>query len=202
CAIESASIPVLLHEMLALFYPRMAFFDATDLVLALRKKKEEDEIVEIKASLRYCALAYRAAKEIIAPGLTELDVYNAMNAAIVREAGTVVSFPGDFACGERSIAGGGPPTRRELKLHDLYPLDLFPAPALYFGDTCRTFSVGEPADAQVRAWELVLQAIHIGEQMIRPGVRARDVYHTIKNFLDSHELTEKSFWHHAGHGIG
>jgi Xaa-Pro dipeptidase len=202
CALESASITVLVHEMLALLYPGMAFFDATDLVLALRKKKEDDEIGEIKASLRYCALAYRAAKEIIAPGLTEIDVYNAMNAAIVREAGTVVPFPGDFACGERSVAGGGPPTRRELKLHDLYPLDLFPAPALYFGDTCRTFSVGEPEEAQVRAWELVVQAIHIGEQMIRPGVRARDVYRAIKDFLDSHELTEKSFWHHAGHGIG
>jgi Xaa-Pro aminopeptidase len=38
--------------------------------------------------------------------------------------------------------------------------------------------------------------------MIRPGVRARDVYGAVKEFLDSHEFTEKSFWHHAGHGIG
>ena len=202
CAIEPASITVLLHEVLAVLYPRMAFFDATDLILALRKKKEEDEIAEIRASLRYCALAYRTARETIAPGLTEIDIYNAMNAAIVREAGTVVPFAGDFACGERSIAGGGPPTRRQLQQHDLYPLDLFPAPALYFGDTCRTFSVGEPTDLQIRAWELVMEAIHIGEEMIRPGVRARDVYRAIKDFLDSQELTEKSFWHHAGHGIG
>src|SRR6476469_9582772 len=48
CAIEPASITVLLHEVLAVLYPRMAFFDATDLILALRKKKEEDEIAEIR----------------------------------------------------------------------------------------------------------------------------------------------------------
>ena len=139
CAIEPASITVLLQEVLAVLYPRMAFFDATDLILALRKKKEEDEIAEIRASLRYCALAYRTARETIAPGLTEIDIYNAMNAAIVREAGTVVPFAGDFACGERSIAGGGPPTRRQLQQHDLYPLDLFPAPALYFGTLAAPF---------------------------------------------------------------
>jgi Xaa-Pro dipeptidase len=202
CAIESASVNVLLQEALADLYPRMAFFDATDLVLALRKKKEEDEIAEIRTSLRYCALAYRTAKEAIAPGLTEIDVYNAMQAAIVREAGTLVPLPGDFACGERSIDSGGAPTSRQLKAHDLYPLDIFPSPALYSGDTCRTFSVGEPTDTQMRAWELVIQAIRIGENLIRPGVRARDVYAAVKEFLDSHELTKRSFWHHAGHGIG
>ena len=85
---------------------------------------------------------------------------------------------------------------------DLYILDLFLAPALYAGDVCRTFAGGEPAELQFRAWELVREATLIGEKAIRPGVRARDVYAHVKEFLDSHELTEKSFWHHAGHGIG
>lgn len=202
CAVQAESVPACLQEMLAGLFPHLVFYDATDLVLALRKKKEKDEIAEIRRSLHYCAVAYRTAKETIAPWLTEIDVYNAMNAAIMREAGTVVPFPGDFACGARGINGGGPPTRREIQLHDLYPLDLFPAPALYFGDTCRTFSVGEPTDVQYRAWELVIQALHMAEAMIKPGIRARDVYQVVKGFLDSHELTEKSFWHHAGHGIG
>jgi Xaa-Pro aminopeptidase len=69
-------------------------------------------------------------------------------------------------------------------------------------DTCRTFAVGEPTDLQFRAWELVLEAVRLAEGMIRPGVLARDVYHAVKDFLDSHEITAKSFWHHAGHGIG
>jgi Xaa-Pro aminopeptidase len=202
CAIEPASVNILVRDAIAGVCRKTDFFDATDLLLHLRKKKEDDEIAEIRGSLRYCALAYRAAKETIAPGLTEIDVYNAMNAAIVRDAGTVVHFAGDFACGERSVKGGGPPTNRVIRQFDLYPLDIFPAPALYFGDTCRTFSVGEPTDVQMRAWELIMKAIRIAEGMIRPGVRAKDVYHAVKDFLDSHDLTERSFWHHAGHGIG
>ena len=197
CAVELSSTGTLAASAI-----QAEIADATEMVLRLRKQKEEDEIDEIRFSLRCCAAAYEAARETIAPGLTEIDVYNAMYAAVTREAGAPVHFPGDFACGLRGIRGGGPPTNRVIQEGDLYILDLFPAPALYAGDVCRTFAVGEPTELQFRAWELVREAAHIGEQAIRPGVRARDVYAQIKDFLDAHDLTEKSFWHHAGHGIG
>ena len=118
--------------------------DASSLVLKLRRRKEPDEVEEIRASLRLCEVAYDAARQAVRPGATEIEVYLALNAAIVQAYGAPVVFPGDFACGERSIRGGGPPTNRVLSEADLFPLDLFPAPALYFGDTCRTFCVGEP----------------------------------------------------------
>jgi Xaa-Pro dipeptidase len=176
--------------------------DATATVLRLRKRKEEDEIDEIRESLRYCAVAYRAAREIIAPGVTELDVYQAMYGAIVSAAGTTVAFPGDFVCGLRSINTGGSPTRYRLQPGDLYPLDIFPAPHFYFGDTCRTFSVGPPNDDQLQAYATVRQAIRIAEAAIQPGVSARAVYTEVKEFLDSRPEAERSLWHHVGHGIG
>jgi Xaa-Pro aminopeptidase len=200
--VDRSSTPAAVIDSLEGVFAGIGSSDATETILALRKRKEPDEIEEIRASLRLCAVAYRAAREAIAPGKTELDVYNAMFSAVVQEAGTTVAFTGDFACGARAIRGGGPPTRRRIEPGDLYILDLFPAPALYFGDTCRTFAVSPPTDLQHKAWEIVVEALHIGERMIRPGVRARGVYQAVKDFLDSHEITEKSFWHHAGHGIG
>jgi Xaa-Pro aminopeptidase len=199
---ECAATPALILEAVGAAFPGVAWADGTDTILQLRKRKDADEIGEIRESLRYCAAAYRAAKASIAPGRTELDVYNAMCTAIAQEAGTTVPFPGDFACGTRGIRGGGAPTMRPIQPGDLYILDLFPAPALYFGDTCRTFCAGLPTDLQFRAWELTLEAIRLAEKMVKPGVRARDVYQAVKELLDSHEFTEKSFWHHAGHGIG
>ncbi len=176
--------------------------DATAAILALRKRKEPDEIAEIRAALRLCAAAYDAARAAIAPGRTEIDVFNEMQAAVNREAGTAVALRGDFACGERGIKEGGPPTRRAIQAGDLYILDLFPAPALYFGDTCRTFAVTEPTAVQMRAWEAVREAIALAERMIRPGIAARDVHLAVKELLDSREVSERSFWHHTGHGIG
>jgi Xaa-Pro dipeptidase len=176
--------------------------DASSLVLKLRRRKENDEVEEIRASLRLCEAAYDAARQAVHAGETEIGVYLAMNAAIVQAYGAPVLFPGDFACGQRSIRGGGPPTNRVLAEGDLFPLDLFPAPALYFGDTCRTFCVGEPAPTQIESWELACDALALGESLIKPGAAGRDIYHAIKQFLDDANLTQKSFWHHAGHGIG
>lgn len=197
CAVERATTPGIVEAVLP-----ANIIDATPAMLALRKRKEEDEIDEVRAALKLCAAAYDAARATIRAGVTEIDVFNAMQSAVVRTAGTSVALIGDFACGERAIRGGGPPTMREVAAGDLYVLDLFPAPSLYFGDVCRTFAAGEPSDLQHRAWEIVCEAVRIGEAAVKPGVPARDVYALIKNFLDSHELTENSFWHHAGHGIG
>ena len=201
-AVETEATSALAANTLDRLWPKAESCDATSTVLRLRKRKDEDEIAEIRASLRLCAAAYRAARATIAEGLTEIDVYNAMQAAVTCEAGTSVLLSGDFACGERGIRAGGPPTSRRIAAHDLYILDLFPAPALYFGDTCRTFAVDAATDLQHRAWETVREAIQLGEAAIKPGVCAKDVYVMIKDFLDSHDFTENSFWHHAGHGIG
>jgi Xaa-Pro aminopeptidase len=176
--------------------------DATAAILRLRKRKHDDEIDEIRAALRLCAVAYDTARATIAPGRTEIDIHNAMQAAVTREAGTPVQLRGDFACGERGIKEGGPPTARQIRPGDLYILDLFPAPALYFGDTCRTFAVDAPSRHQMRAWELVRHAVRLAESMVRPGVRAADVHVAVKKLLDAQSWTERSFRHHTGHGIG
>lgn len=197
-AVDQAGSPWLLRDAVQ----ADSLIDATDFILELRKRKEEDEIEEVRASLRLCKVAYRTAREVIRPDVTELDVYNALQSAINLEAGTSVLFPGDFACGERGIKQGGAPTRRLVQPQDLYILDLFPAPAFYFGDTCRTFAVGDATDAQHRAWELVCGALRAAEESVRPGVYARDVYAKVKEGLDADDVTRSTFWHHAGHGIG
>jgi Xaa-Pro aminopeptidase len=202
CGVESAATPGLVEQMLRDVWPTVVLRDAGPEILRLRKRKEEDEIGEIRKSLGLIAAAYDAARETIAVGRTELDVYNAMQSAVVQKAGTFVQLHGDFAVGTRAIRGGGPPTARVIEPGDLYVLDLFPAPALYFGDTCRTFAVSEPTDLQLRGWEGVCEAVRIGERAVRPGVRASDVYAEVKGFLDTKPVSEGSFRHHLGHGIG
>jgi len=202
CAVAGEGWSHLFEHSLQRAFHHVEILDGSDVLWVLRKQKEPDEVESIRESLKYCAVAYRAARNTIEPGLTEVDVYNAMVSAVVKEAGTSIPFAGDFACGERVIRGGGPPTNRVLQLGDLYVLDIFPTVNFYTGDTTRTFVVGKPTDLQLRVWEVVMQSIRMAEQIIRPGVQAREVYQKIKAFLDSQESTEQSFWHHLGHGIG
>ena len=147
--------------------------DAGPVLRSLRKRKEEDEIAEIRRSLAVSKIAYDAARAAIRPGITEIDVHNAMLDAATRSTGHTFTFAGDFACGLRCVRGGGPPTTNRLESGDLYILDLFPACAFYFGDTCRTFSVGEPSQMQQNAWEMVSSTLAMAERMLRPGFGPR-----------------------------
>ena len=173
--LEGGSVPAIMAACFTESHPHIQIGEATEALLNLRKRKEPDEVASIRESLKYCAVAYRAARQTIAPGKTEIDVYNAMASAIYREAGTTIVFAGDFACGERGIKEGGPPTLRVIQSADLYILDIFPAFRLYAAHTCRTFAVGHPTDTQYRTWEVVMQAVHMAESLVRPGVPARNV---------------------------
>jgi len=44
--------------------------------------------------------------------------------------------------------------------------------------------------------------MQVGEDSIKPGARASTVYANVKQYLDDQPLSMRSFWHHAGHGIG
>lgn len=172
--------------------------DASAMVLELRRRKELDEIEEIRISLSLCALAYDTARRAVAPGMTEVAVFSAMNSALAERMGRPVAFPGDFACGPKSLRGGGPPTDRVCEAGELYPLDLFPAPDLYFGDTCRTLCVGgRPTAGQRDSHQRVAEALASGESMLKPGVAGREIYRAVRDHLNC-----PSFFHHAGHGIG
>jgi Xaa-Pro aminopeptidase len=200
-AVERAAVSGLLETRLRDHFSAH-IEDATGTMLRLRKRKEPDEVEEVRASARLCHAAYDAARPAVRPGSTEIDVYLEMHGAITRAAGTVVPFPGDFACGTRGIREGGWPTKRRIERGDLYILDLFPAPAFYAADLCRSFAAGPPTDEQCRAWELVSDALRLVEGAIRPGVLAKDVYRLVKDFLDGSSVAPGSFWHHVGHGIG
>ena len=136
----------------------------------LRKSKDEDEIAEIRRSLKLSAIAYDAARNAIRPGDTEIDVYSAMLDAATKSVGHTFTLAGDFACGMRCVRGGGRPTGNVVQAGDLYILDLFPACAFYFGDTCRTFAVGEPTPEQRRAWKLVAETLAMAERCFVQGL--------------------------------
>jgi Xaa-Pro aminopeptidase len=60
----------------------------------------------------------------------------------------------------------------------------------------------KPLLFKLRAWNTVRDALSLAENAIKPSVLAKDVFGVVKDFLDQESAWEKSFRHHAGHGIG
>jgi Xaa-Pro aminopeptidase len=130
----------------------------------------------------------------------ETEVFIELQAAATREADEPLSayLGNDF----RSGAGGGPPRpAREAKAGEIYIIDVGPAYRGYFSDASRAFVVDKkPTDAQMTAWNAIVEALKIVEQMARPGVRCRDIYQAVFDHLLTCPVGK--FPHHLGHGVG
>lgn len=163
----------------------------------LRRHKESDELALIRRALEATEKMYQRAREIVRPGINELDVFNELQSVAVRELGEPLTATGnDYQSGQR----GGMPRDRVIEPGELYILDLGPAYRGYFADNARTLAVTDPTDAQLKAWQAVCDVFPVVESWVRPGASARGLFEAIQQQLNQTGLGR--FDHHLGHGIG
>jgi Xaa-Pro aminopeptidase len=168
------------------------------ILFSLRRRKDADELAMMRrANEANCAM-YERAREIVKPGVNELDVYSELHAVAVRTLREPLTYFGqDFRSGAR---GGGPRNRR-IQASELFVLDLGVGFRGYYSDNARTLSVGgEPTPAQRSAWEAVTEVFATIESTVRPGKSGRELYEQVHRQLNQNRPWE--FNHHLGHGVG
>lgn len=176
--------------------------DMTSILLEMRRHKDPDELDLIRHSIAVIEAGHKAVRTQIRPGLTEIEVFNIMMSAIIKQAGHPIVPMGDFAGGERALQGGGPATSLELQAGDLMILDIFPIINGYKGDFTTTLAVsGELTEQQTKLQKALLDGLAAGEAMLKPGIRAGDVHRAVLDELRIEGFAD-GFGHHAGHGIG
>jgi len=167
-------------------------------LIDLRRFKEEDELALLKRGIEITHFCYARAREILGPGIPELEIYTELYRTAVETAGEKLPAMGnDFQCG----SPGGPPRLRRTVAGELYILDLGVQYSGYFADNCRTFSVDrEPSKTQKQAWSDIVQVFSMIEDQVRPGVSCAELFEEVKGFLEAR--WPGSFFHHLGHGVG
>ncbi len=178
--------------------------EASDLgphIMDMRNIKYPDELVCIRRAIRATENGHSKAREVIRPGLTEMEVYTEVQKAITSVAGQPIIMLGDFAGGIRTEDAGGPPTDRILKEQDLMIFDIFPIIGGYRADFTNTLCAGTPTSEQLDLMNVLKNAMAAGEAQLVPGKTGGEVYSAVKKvFFDAG--WEKEFFHHAGHGLG
>jgi Xaa-Pro aminopeptidase len=179
-------------------FPDAEFVDIEPALWKLRRRKDADELVLLRRAIDAAGAMYETARGIIRPGISELEVFSALQSAAVASCGEMLTGTGnDYACGVR----GGPPRRHPCAAGDLYILDLGPAYRGYFADTSRAIAVnGSPTDTQIAAWQHVCGALDLVERMAKPGVRCQEIYSRVHEWLSAAPVGTWSS--HLGHGIG
>ena len=172
--------------------------DITATLFKQRRRKDPDELRMLRRANDANRAMYERARQIIAPGVRELDVYNELHKVAVNTLGEPLTYFGqDF----RSGARGGPPRDRPAQAGELYILDLGVGFRGYHSDNARTLAVDrEPTDEQIRAWHAVASIFPVIETRIRPGASCRQLFQDIQTELD--EYFPWKFNHHLGHGVG
>jgi len=175
---------------------RLVDIDAT--VFGLRRRKDADELRILRRANDANRAMYEHARQIVRPGINELDVYTALHAVAVRTLGEPLTYFGqDF----RSGARGGPPRDRAAAAGELFILDLGVGFRGYHSDNARTIAVdGEPTDQQQRAWAALAAVFPFVESTARPGASCRELFQAVQRDLD--EYAPWTFNHHLGHGVG
>lgn len=167
-------------------------------LLQLRRRKDADELMNLRRAITAGGAMVARAREIVRPGVNELEVFSALQGAAVASCGEMLTATGnDYASGVR----GGPPRDRPCGAGELFILDLGPAYRGYFADISRTLAVdGRPTDEQAAACERVCAALAIVERIARPGISCRVIYEEVREWLAGAAVG--SWSSHLGHGIG
>jgi Xaa-Pro aminopeptidase len=164
----------------------------------LRRPKEADELALMRLANEANRAMYARAREIIRPGVNELDIYLELQSLAGQTLGEPLTYFGqDFQCAAR----GGPPRDRVAQAGELYILDIGVGLRGYHTDNARTIAVsGEPTAIQQTAWEHIVPVFAMIQKEVRPGVSCKAVFEEAQRMLAAAPVG--IFNHHLGHGVG
>ena len=94
----------------------------------------------------------------------------------------------------------GIPGERTLKNGDILNIDITVIKDGYHGDTSKMFMIGKPSIRAKRLVELTYEALKIGIQQVKPGVKLGDIGHAIQSFVEKNHCSVVR--EYCGHGIG
>jgi Xaa-Pro dipeptidase len=164
----------------------------------LRRRKDADELRMMARANEANRTMYEHGRQIVRPGVNELDVFAELHAVAVKTLGEPLTYFGqDF----RSADKGGPPRDRAALAGEIMILDLGVGFRGYYSDNARAIAVGgEPTDAQQRAWQAIIDVFEQFQSTARAGVSCRKLFEAAERQLG--EFEPWVFKHHLGHGVG
>jgi methionyl aminopeptidase len=169
--------------------------------------KSQSEIDKMRRSGRIVRQVLEAAKELVAPGVSTMDLERAAERKI-RDLGAKSAFKGyyDYPCVlctsvNDEIVHGIPSERRVLKAGDIVSLDCGVVLDGYYGDAAITVPVGEPISPELQKLiEVTRQSLLLGIKAARAGNTVGDVGAAVQQHVEANGFSVVREF--VGHGIG
>jgi len=170
-----------------------AIDDATGLIDRLLHVKSRAEVERIEAAGRVLDIGLRAAVQVIAPGVTELEVWGEMMLAMARAGGQPAALHELVASGPvflpHAISG-----RRALRRGEVVYLDPCGVVDRYHANAARAVWIGDPPDALVELYRRAAGGFRVFCDEARPGRQVDDVGKAMKAWREDSGIPPIPSW--------
>lgn len=168
--------------------------------------KSEREISLMREAGKILAEVHDKLAEIIAPGITTLDI-DRKGAEFIHKAKCVPSFlnyegyPASICVSVNDeVVHGIPTDKRRLEEGDIVSLDAGVIYKGYHSDAARTHPVGTISDEDAKLIEVTKQSFFEGIRMALPGNHLHDISAAVQKYAEGHGFSVVRDL--VGHGIG
>ncbi len=175
------------------------------LVNGMISLKSENELQILREANQIVARVLDRLAEMCHPGITTkrldeeceriIEKYGAKPAFKGYE-----GFPNSLCISINEEIVHGIPSNRKLREGDIVSCDVGVIYHDYYGDSARTFAVGEISDQAGKLLEVTRESLFRGILKARVGNRLYDISHEIQSHVESHNLSVVRMF--VGHGIG
>ncbi len=178
------------------------FVDGSAIFVALRVKKDAEEISCMRQAVKIAEDALAATLAKVAIGNNEKDIAGELFLQLITHGSDVsVPFSPIVAAGPNAANPHSQPSDRPLTAGDLLIVDWGASYGGYVSDLTRTFAVGEIHPLAEKIHRTVQQANSAGRAAGRPGVSCAEVDLATRRVIEEAGFGP-NFTHRTGHGIG
>ncbi len=168
--------------------------------------KSTDEIEKMRVAGRLAADVLHMIRPYVVVGTTTGELDQICHDFITQEQAAIPAplnyhgFPKSICTSVNHVVCHGIPGDKKLKNGDIINIDITVIKEGYHGDTSKMFYVGEPSIMAKRACNISYDAMRMGIEMVKPGVRLGDIGHAIQQHAESNNMSVVR--EYCGHGIG
>ena len=168
--------------------------------------KSTEDLQKMRVAGRLAAEVLDLVSTHVRPGVTtaELDALCSDHIVNVQQAVPAplnyLGFPKSICTSVNHQVCHGIPGEKRLKNGDIVNVDVTVIKDGFHGDTSRMMFAGEPSIAARRLCRVAREAMWIGIEMVRPGIRLGDIGHAIQCHAEKHGYSVVR--EYCGHGIG
>jgi methionyl aminopeptidase len=169
------------------------------------KIHKEDDFEKMRQAGQLAARTLDYIASFVIPGVTT-DYLNDLCHDFIITNGAIPAplnykgFPKSICTSINHVVCHGIPSDKKLKNGDIINIDVTVILNGWHGDTSRMFYVGEVGIKQKRLTQVTYEAMMIGVEMVKPGIRLGDIGHAIQQYAQKHNYSVVRDY--TGHGIG